>query len=535
MKAARFVFPFLLSLVIVILGLPLLGAKFLPTHDGEYHIIRFMEFFKMLENGVFFPRWAPTLNSGFGLPIFLFHYPFPNYIGSMFHALGFEFVDSFKLTLFGGYALAGAFCFIFLSKLWNKKAALIGAIASLTVPYWFVDIYVRGSVGEVWACAWMFGALCSIAWGKPKALSVAVALLVLSHNIQAMVFLPFILAFGWQYERKYILFVFLGLILSSYFWIPALFERSYVVGLNIVNPLEHFASVFELLVPRWGTQFSGQSIVANKMSFQIGVIPLLWLGMASVLFFKLKPKRGRFIASLLALWTLVAIYLMLPDSSFIWTTVPGISYIQYPWRLLSIFIPVVAIAGAYVASRLGKISIVLAIFSVVLVYGYTRPAMYERRDDAYYMSRDNFTDGTSSMGNTFSTIWTPWKQERAQSLVELTTGKGTVLVTEDKPLMIRFQANLEESSEVQINRLYFPGWNIYEDGKPFPIEYASDGVMNMSLSGGTHTLEARFEETPVRKVSNLLSIGGLLWLLGSFILEGIYAYRHTYRIHVRRA
>ena len=44
--------------------LPLFGRSYIPTHDGEYHIIRIVEFAKMLGEGNIVPRWAPELNSG---------------------------------------------------------------------------------------------------------------------------------------------------------------------------------------------------------------------------------------------------------------------------------------------------------------------------------------------------------------------------------------------------------------------------------------------------------------------------------------
>ncbi len=503
-----------LMFVIVLLGFPLLGSRFLPTHDGEYHIIRFMEFYTMLSSGYLFPRWAPTLNSGFGIPIFLFHYPFPNYIGSLFHALGFQFVDAFKLALFSGYLLAGVCSYIFLSKLWDKRSAFFGTIAALTVPYWFVDIYVRGSVGEVWAIAWMFAALASVAWKRSIFLSLSVGLLILSHNIQALLFLPIITTYTFFRYRQGLWAIFLGLLLSSYFWIPALAERSYVVGLSTVNPLDHFASVWELLIPSWGTEFSGRSIAANKMSFQIGLMPLLWLILAG--------WRYMILAA-------IVVILMLPISQSIWSIVPFLNYVQYPWRLLSLMIPLVAISAAYAATKISvKSSMALTILAVLFVYGYSRPAMYERRDDAYYQTRSNFTDGTSSMGNSFSTIWTPWKSQRPEHAVEILEGNGTLTLHETKPLLTKFTVVAHDSVRVRINTLYFPGWGVYDQEKPLSIDFETDGLINIALAPGTHDLAVRFEETPVRKAANMASLIGLLWVSGWAILEFVYANRNKH-------
>jgi len=81
---------------------PLLRSGFIPTHDGEYHLIRFWQFDKNIRLGDFFPRWAPDLNAGFGSPLFNFFYPLPNYLGEFWYLLGFSFISSLKLVLASG-------------------------------------------------------------------------------------------------------------------------------------------------------------------------------------------------------------------------------------------------------------------------------------------------------------------------------------------------------------------------------------------------------------------------------------------------
>ena len=85
-------FAFLASFALLHPGLP-------PTHDGEYHVVRFYEFYKSLSSGNFYPRWAHDFNNGYGIPLFNFVYPLPNYIAAFFHFFGVSFIDSFKLNI----------------------------------------------------------------------------------------------------------------------------------------------------------------------------------------------------------------------------------------------------------------------------------------------------------------------------------------------------------------------------------------------------------------------------------------------------
>src|SRR5258706_12252282 len=78
---------------------PLLHAGLLPTHDGEYHIIRFYEFDKTLRDGNLYPLWAADLNFKYGVPLFGYVYPLPNYVASFFHFFGTSFIDAFKFNM----------------------------------------------------------------------------------------------------------------------------------------------------------------------------------------------------------------------------------------------------------------------------------------------------------------------------------------------------------------------------------------------------------------------------------------------------
>ena len=168
---------------------------FIPTHDGEYHLIRFWQFDRNIRGGNLFPRWAPDLDYGFGVPIFSFFYPFPNYPAEFFHLLGSSFISSFKLSLAVAFILSGVFFYLWLRDIFGSWPALVAAAFYLFAPYHFLDVYVRGSIGEVWALVW----LPAVLWALEKKSFVLIALffslLILSHNILALIFTPSLLTY----------------------------------------------------------------------------------------------------------------------------------------------------------------------------------------------------------------------------------------------------------------------------------------------------------------------------------------------------
>ncbi len=531
--------------VLIFASLPLFLSGFLPTHDGEYHIIRFFEFEKMFRSGYIFPRWAPGFNSGYGVPLFNFFYPLPNYFGSLFHSLGWSLTDAFKLSMAFGYIAAGLFCFLWLKKLFGSAAAVAGAIVFSFVPYWFVDIYVRGSIGEIYAVSFFILVLAAIDNHWRKTASLGVAGMILSHNILAIIFLPIILGYILIRDVSYIKNVIVGIGLSAYFWLPALAERRYVVGLNSVNFRDYFPQLYQLLIPSWGTGFSGNSAIGNEMSPQIGVIPLVIIILSIFLILRNRKHQMAKIVQYFLFLVFISFVLMQEFSLPIWERIPFLPLLQYPWRLLSVFFPAIALFSAFVFSKIGNIwfSIVFCICAIVLSYAYTRPAMYVSRSDEYYLTRRNFTDGTSSLGNSFSTRWSDWKKERAKESVEIIAGLAKVSDITIKPVFYSFHISSQSESTLRVNSLYYPGWTVEVNQKQVPIYYQKDGIITFIASRGEHWVKVYFTETPLRLISDFLSLFSLFWLMRSAILKRalrlcsgqIYAYRLRFHTAKKRA
>src|SRR3990167_3958649 len=142
----------LLLLLIIFLGIiPLLDYLHpgLPiTHDGQDHVARIANFYQSLSEGNLVPRWAGNLNWGYGHPILMFLYPFPSYIASFFHFLGFSLVDSVKIVFGLSFILSGVFMYLWLRNFLGEVAGAFGGLLYMFAPYRFVDLYVRGAIGE---------------------------------------------------------------------------------------------------------------------------------------------------------------------------------------------------------------------------------------------------------------------------------------------------------------------------------------------------------------------------------------------------
>ena len=520
-------------IVAFIAGYTLLHPGLPPTHDGEYHVIRFYEFDKTLRDGNLYPRWAPDLNNGYGVPLFNFVYPLPNYAASLFHAFGFSFIDAFKLNLFFATILGALFFYLWSKEYWGSTGGIISSVFYTVTPYRFVDIYIRGSVGEVWALAFFPGLLWSLkklssggSYAYLLLSSFFLAATIFSHNILAVMFFIYGLSYMCllvihsktkrQLIYHYICVVVLGVGLSAIFWLPALFERQFVTGLQIYNVKDNFPELFQLLIPSWGTGFSGGSL-EGQMSFQIGIANLLAILLAFVCFL-IFLKRDKGVAQTIffqLLWFIVTFFLLLRVSYPLWEAVPIIDYFQFPWRFLSLMMLVTSfLAGAISLLWKNKVfSIGFAFIAVFLSIGYAKPAHYHNRNDDYYLTRSNFIDGTNSPGNYFNTIWFDKNLKKQKNKIDLADAKGSSITSDVfKPQYYTFTTVVPRDTAAVVQIAYFPGWDVFIDGSQALVTYPN-GVINFSIPKGRHIVAVRFTDTIVRRVGAFISLSAFIVLL----------------------
>ena len=456
----------------------------------------------MLSEGNIFPRWAPSLNNGYGFPLFTFQYPFPNLIGSFFHFIGFSFVRSVPLTLALGYTLALFFSYRWLRTLVTARTAALGTLTGAFVPYWFVDLYVRGSVGEVWAIAWVFSSLGSIVLGDMYYLSITVGLLIISHNILAMLFVPLLMLYAFCKRKRSVWFILLGIGISSWFWIPALYEQRYITGISTVNIFDHFPQLFQLLIPSWGTGFRGETTGATEMSYQIGIVPLLLFFFATVLF--LMKKNIRTIEVKLSLLGVVMMMFFLQPMSFgIWKFLPILQFVQYPWRLLSLLLITTPLLSTIIIKQF-KFGWLIAVVAVIVTVGYTRPVTYEARPDAHYLSDPSFTKGSSSLGNAFTTRWMNGKHVSKERIFSIDHGRIQLMKASSISYTLNISAPTE--SRVTIPVAYYPGWTVSLDKKIISSEPDKNGLLTFLVPQGSYVTNLYLKFTTLQKMSVALSI-----------------------------
>ncbi len=527
----------LIVLVSVLPLLPLLHPGLPLTHDGQDHVARIAAFYQSLSEGNIIPRWAGNLNWGYGHPILMFLYPLPSYVASLFHFLGFTFVDSTKLVFAFSFIAGAIAMYLWLKEFLSREAAFCGALLYNFAPYRFIDLYVRGAIGEHTAFIFpplilLFLLKISKAQKFSRFNFVGVALsfagLILAHNAISIMFLPFILfycvyLFLINEGKKSLLYQFiasllLGLLLSAFFIFPAFIEGKYTLRDIVTSGVaqERFVEFKSLIYGPWNYGGTGE------FSVQIGILQLLGISaFPAILYILYKRKdkmRGLYILTLVTFF--LSIFIMLPASKIIWESVTTLQKFQFPWRFLSLSVFTSAVLFSfliYVLPR--KVHKVIIIFVVIMVlllnYDYWQPTDYQNKPESFYAGIYN---GTTDTGES-SPIWSVRFMEHAASAsAEVLKGSAVITPLTRSSTRHSYNVNAEYRSRIRENTLYFPGWRIYIDGKLYSgVQFQdpeSRGLMTYYIPTGEHKVEVVFGDTRLRTISNYVSLAALIIVVG---------------------
>lgn len=503
-KKNLFIILFAVLLLIPVL-LPLFHKGFFVTDDGDWMIIRLSAFFASFKDGQIPVRTLGRLNFGYGYPAATFLYPGIMYLGSVIHLFKIGFIDSIKIIFALSLAGSFAFTYLWLRQYFYKFASFFGALFYLYLPYHVYDVYVRGSVGEVYALLWVPFILWNIERENLFLSSLGIAFLFLAHNTLALLFLPVVIIYilikvfnttenRRRYLYRYILTLGLGVGISAFFLMPAIFELSLTQFSKTVisNPFYNFAE-------------------PNLL----GYISLMTTVVTAVVLYKAKKIRYNSTAIFFILAGVLSLFLSSRYSYILWKTIPA-SFIQFPFRILSISLISISFLAAFVVSNLYGIYKKLFIFiSIILLclstYQYTNSVKYTDKGEGFFLTND----ATTTVKDEYMPVWViekPFKSSGKK--VQIVKGKGRIDELFYNNKKISFVTDLSSASVVQINSIYWPGWVVKVDGKYKKILYNnSRGLMQLDVTAGNHNVILIFGEDRLRLFADLISVFSLLLLI----------------------
>jgi len=563
-KLSLKVFLFFIGLALVFPAVFSFFDPKMPSFHDETQLANVFQYQKTISLGQFPPRWAPDMHFEYGSPFPEFNYQLPYYLTFIFSKLGLSLTWSFKmvmvLSVFIGYT-----SFFLLSVQFAPPAvALLGALVYTYTPYRAVNLFVRGTLGESLAFSlFPFILLFLLRIIKKPCIinsvgaGIFTALLIITHQPATILTLPFIylLTLGISLFTKNIKSlsyqIFSGLIaifLSTYYWLPVLLERKFLIKSSPFNFYDHFPFIKQLIYSPWGYGSSNWGPY-DDFSLQIGLINIVFVAFALIisgyLFLKKGHKEKRLLLPLclsLACFFL-AVFLMNIRSTPFWTIFPFTQEIQFPWRILMVttffssLLGVISLTAIPLSkTHLNLLIIGLSVSVVALNVFYFRPGGLFSHDDSYFLRR--FLPRESlKQGEAISPLYLQHSEDyvvlpiNAVRPTSLPAGKITSILPDTKidtnlsnPFNFSAKIVSPYGDKLTIHDFYFPGWVVKLDNLPTKLTLNYYGAMTLSVSSGSHTLNVYFADTPTRFLSNIISLGTLIVLV-------IYIFYHQYNSH----
>ncbi len=528
---------------------PAVYALFAPGFYGasdELHIAWLHQMHEAISAGQIPPRFAPDLSFGFGYPLFHFVYPLPFYLAEIVHVAGFNLVDSIKTVFILSVPFSFGSMYIFMRQYTKKSLAILSSLIYIYAPYRATDIYVRGAIGEIVIFIFIPLAMYFVSkifalpkgknWKHVGGLGIAVALIVLSHNIVAYMFIPFLVLFviinvflnrNFAVLKHVLIGFLLGMLASMYFWAPALLNKNLLKYDTVFQYWDHFPSLKQLITPYFGY---GASVAGNydTMSFFVGY-PVLFL-CCFLLLLPIFIKRFNQMQISLLLWSVlvlgISFFLMNYRSTFFWESIPFIQYFQFPWR----FLTMVVFSGATLIVMLDKMKIpnifiyITGVVVVLISFQYFQPQEFLGRKDQYFLDKyipyPEVKDGYLTHSEEYlrlpqALIYRPeklypvfWSDENLE-----------ILKVEQKD---KYNATAEifspSGGRVNFNKYNFPGWNAKINGEVARVSSGAPfGQVQVHVPSGRHFVTISYREPVHRVIINIVSVLSLVFALSIFL------------------
>ncbi len=394
---------------------------------------------------------------------------------------------------------------------------------------------------------------------------------LLTHNTLSLLFVPLLglylgLAlliqlfsgqFRWQSWIQIAAALLLGAGLAAFFLMPAIIEKEFAqVERVIISPDFDFRFNFVTLRQLLSLPEPANTGLLNPnvpLTLGLAQVALAAVGLAGGTYHLWRQRTAQNNASPLScppaplliilfstLALITSIFMMQQTSTQLWKALPLIAFIQFPHRLLGPTALVLAIlAGLAVAGLPHRAGFWLSGVGILLIFLAAAPLLYPRYQNALpaeptpldmmAYEHNSGAIGTTSFGE-YLPIWVT--QIPRESPLEAMYQNGAPIDrlaadylpagADIKSMSYGFNQvdvviNAPAPVQAVFHIFYFPGWVAQVDGQTTATTpFSERGLIVVPMPAGRHHLFLSFQETPVRKAANAVSIISLLIVMTLF-------------------
>jgi hypothetical protein len=504
---------------------------------------------------------------GYGSPVFNFYPPFASYVALGLRLIGASSLTAIKLSMLLSLVVAAVAMFALARAFFGDAGGVVAATLYTWAPYRAVDVFVRGALAESWGLALLPLAFLSAerairagrrrqGWALTAALSWCA--LLLSHDLVCLMAAPAYAAWCllWLVPKlraegvgafgsllPFGLAHLLAIALAAHFVIPALVEQQYVHLDTLISLYpwtryeNNFISVSELLfgATPWGFGAfgtpGGMSLFAGGLHWSLALASGLAIAAVAIRERHVDgPSRA---ALLLGLAGAAAAAMTLAVSQPLWSSLPLLALLQFPWRFLAIASFGFSFAGGWLIARasawrwLGT-GLAAGVVGLTVLSGWSwfAPSAMHRVPDEVLANEREIAKARHGL---FDFLPRGVDLERFPKrpatypprTAEALDGRSVIRELHRTSQRVELTADVSGTAPamIRINIHDFPGWTLRIDGESVSAADVDDplGRIHLRVPTGTHRVSASFENTPIRSFAEWLSLFGALaaatWML----------------------
>ncbi len=145
------------------------------------------------------------------------------------------------------------------------------------------------------------------------------------------------------------------------------------------------------------------------------------------------------------------------------------------------------------------------------------PQEYLNRSAQDYTNKEFITWNTSRISDEYMPRLFKTPNTREEIIKEKISGESINATNiSEKTNYLSGNIEVSENTVVLVHIPYFPAWKYYVNGSKINAKEVESGV-SFSLPKGISSLEARFEQTPIEKMANLLTLSGITLIVAGII------------------
>ena len=497
-------------------------------HDVEFHLYSWLEVLAQWKQGIAYPRWAGLAHFAYGEPRFIFYPPASWTVGAALSAI-FPWVVVSGIYIWLVLVAAGVSMFLLARQWLDRRDATFAAVLYAVNPYHLVIVYWRSAFAELLAASLLPLLLLLVLRTDEKRRHGTILLsLVLGAswlvNAPAAVMIHYstallIVAVAWQRKSARILLtgsiaVALGAALAAFYLLPAVYEQRWANLAQAVSagsrPLDNFLFVH--------TE-DAEHDAFNRVISWVALAEIV-LTVAGAWAARCWRRRNREVWHLLAAWAAVCAVLMMASSNPLWSILPKMRFMQFPWRwTLCLGIPFTLFTVLGVRKWPVRALLYLGTLGVLaFTWHHFQPPWWDTRADLREI-QDNMATGAGYEG---TDEYTPTGAD--PSAVDKTARRVTVTgparaeirVSEWNVERKQFTVEMSAADNLALHLFNYPAWRVEVNGRTVQAgTREGTGEMLVPVEAGANRVAIIFRRTWDRTVGAWISMVAIVFVLVS--------------------